>query len=106
MDISHRKVSKAIRVVDAAGNPVAGKAVKVAQTNHKFLFGCGAFDSIPATAPDNMGNLAFYTGDGPNKAFYQDRVNKWLDVFNYGTLPFYWGGFEPVEGQPLSEKLE
>ena len=29
MDISHRKVSKAIRVVDAAGNPVANKAVKV-----------------------------------------------------------------------------
>lgn len=34
---------------------------------------------------------------------YQDRVQKWLQVFNYGTLPFYWGGFEPVEGQPLTE---
>ena len=26
----------------------------------------------------------------------------WLDVFNYGTIPFYWGGFEPKEGEPLT----
>ena len=24
---------------------------------------------------------------------------KWLKLFNYGTLPFYWGRYEPVEGQ-------
>ena len=26
-------------------------------------------------------------------------MEKWLALFNYGTLPFYWGRYEPVEGQ-------
>lgn len=30
-------------------------------------------------------------------------MDKWLKLFNYGTIPFYWGGFEPVEGHPLTE---
>ena len=47
MDISHRKVSKKIRFLDASGAPIANKNVKVTQTNHKFLFGCGAFEFLP-----------------------------------------------------------
>ena len=30
-------------------------------------------------------------------------MDKWLDVFNYGTLNFYWGLFEPAEGMPQTE---
>ena len=37
------------------------------------------------------------------KEMYKDRVDKWLQLFNYGTIPFYWGGFEPTEGQPLTK---
>ena len=41
-----------------------------------------------------------YEGDRAKfKEMFQDRMNKWTDVFNFGTLPFYWGGYEPVEGQ-------
>ena len=32
-------------------------------------------------------------------------MQKWLGLFNYGTLPFYWGGFEPEEGNPHTEQL-
>lgn len=32
-------------------------------------------------------------------------MDKWLDLFNYGTLPFYWGGFKPEEGSPHTEQL-
>ena len=34
-----------------------------------------------------------------------DRMDKWLGLFNYGTLPFYWGRFEPVEGQPQTAEF-
>ncbi len=27
-------------------------------------------------------------------------MEKWLALFNYGTLPFYWGRYEPEEGKP------
>ena len=37
--------------------------------------------------------------------YFGDRVKKWLEVFNYGTLPFYWGNFEPEEGKPHTKEL-
>ena len=46
-----------------------------------------------------MDSIKFFTEQkNESKEFYGDRVTKWLDVFNYGTLPFYWGGYEPNEG--------
>ncbi len=103
-DYSHRKAACTIKFTDAAGNAMANTKVEVKLINHEFLFGCGAFDSLPATSPQDLGNVDFYQDKVvPAKEFYQDRVNKWLDVFNYGTIPFYWGGFEPKEGEPLTD---
>ncbi len=85
MDIGHRKVNKRIRFTDANGQPLAGRDVGVRQTNHRFLFGCGAFDFIP------------YVMQGGD--FYREITDSWLEIFNYGTLPFYWGGYEPEEGK-------
>ena len=66
------------------------------------MFGCGAFDSLPATSPIDMSKVDFYQKmDIPDKSFFEDRVNKWLEVFNYGTIPFYWGQYESKEGEPL-----
>ena len=91
MDISHRQVNKRVRFTDASGNPIAGKNIKVKQTAHKFLFGCGGFDFMP------------YVIEGND--FYKDLTEMWLEVFNYSTLPFYWGNFEPEEGKPDTENL-
>ena len=84
MDLTHRKVKKALKIVDSAGNPLSGQRVKLIQTKHEFLFGCGAFDSIPYVLAKNE---EFYP-------MVEDTMNKWLDLFNYGTLPFYWGMYE------------
>ncbi|WP_024866943.1 endo-1,4-beta-xylanase [Butyrivibrio sp. FCS014] len=91
MDISHRQFNKNIRLKDKAGNPVADQEIRLVQTNHSFLFGCGAFDFIP------------YVMKGEEE--YKDLTDKWLDVFNFGTLPFYWGNFEPKEGEPQTDVL-
>lgn len=98
-NFEHRKATNSICFTDSEGNKIANAHVKVRLVNHHFLFGCGAFDSLPATAEGDINTIDFYQDTRkPPKEFFEDRVNKWLDVFNYGTIPFYWGGFEPTEG--------
>lgn len=101
--IAHRKAAQKICFTDKNGVKLSNTSVNVKLVNHKFLFGNGAFDSLPATSEVDMGKIDFYHGDKmPEKRFFEERVEKWLDVFNYGTIPFYWGGFEPKEGEPLT----
>ncbi len=105
MDVhAHRKGAARVRFLDPQGRPLRNTPLQFSLTNHDFLFGCGAFDALPATAAVESGTISFYQ-DAPqtDRAFYQDRMEKWLSVFNYGTLPFYWGSFEPEEGRPLTE---
>ena len=90
-DLSHRKAKCRLRVTDRQGNPVAAARLRLRQTRHEFLFGCGAFDF-----------MAYANSDSPD-AGLKDRIDKWLALYNYGTLPFYWGGFEPEEGRPHTE---
>lgn len=110
----HRMDKAKIRVIGKDGKPAVNMKVHLNQINHEFLFGCGAFETLPYTnAPEA------HNGTGsPNKvkpmpdeekeayrARLEDRMQKWLGLFNYGTLPFYWGGFEPEEGNPHTEQL-
>ena len=39
----NRKSDAVVRVVDSAGQPIAGARVKVVQTGHEFLFGCNIY---------------------------------------------------------------
>ena len=110
----HRMDKAKIRVIGKDGKPAANMKVHLNQINHEFLFGCGAFETLPYTNAPEVHN-----GTGsPNKvkpmpdeekdayrARLEDRMQKWLGLFNYGTLPFYWGGFEPEEGNPHTEQL-
>ena len=79
---SHLIGEALVRVVDKNGNPVADKDLVLNQKSHEFLFGSGAFDFLE------------YEG----KKGDPDRLEKWLKMFNFGTLPFYWGFYEPKEG--------
>ena len=100
---NHRRSSGKIQILRADGTPAAGAELTFRLETPEFLFGSGAFDSLPATARENPGNIDFYQDAVVSeKAFYRQRMDKWLQVFNYGTLPFYWGGFEPEEGHPLT----
>lgn len=85
-----RKTTGKLHFVTKSGENLSNAEVKVKLTNHEFLFGCGAFDAINRTE------------ENPDE-FYIDRMNKWTDLYNYGTMSFYWGGFEPEEGKPETE---
>jgi hypothetical protein len=96
-ELAHRMASKTIKLVDASGDPIAGKEVALKQTNHKFLFGCGIFDAI---------EVANKSVPADRLAFLEDKLDKFLDVFNSATLPFYWGTFEPEKGKPRTKELK
>ena len=85
---SHRKAQTHIRLTRADGSPLIHEPVQIDQVSHRFLFGCGAFDTV----------ALMQTEDPQHRAFLQARMEKWLALFNYGTLPFYWGRYEPQEG--------
>lgn len=100
MDISHRKVKKSIQVNGPDGKALANTKVRVKQTNHEFLFGCGAFDFLPYV---NREMIPAEVREKMDEEQMRDTVDKWLAVFNYGTIPFYWGGYEPKEGEVQKE---
>ena len=95
-DLSHRKAQAKIQLKGSDGKTLANAKVHINQINHEFLFGCGAFETLPYTSEET---------DAAFRARLEDRMQKWLGLFNYGTLPFYWGGFEPEEGSPHTEQL-
>ncbi len=81
---AHRTAAVSLTVLGADGKPLANTAVVVRQTRHKFLFGSNG-----------------YLLDRPETA-YRDRF---AALFNYATLPFYWGAYEWKQGQPALERL-
>lgn len=103
-DLAHRKATSKIQIIGKDGKPVVNTKVSINQTNHEFLFGCGAFEALPytkgPTVHNGNGSLTGDSGKITDRAVLEDRMQKWLGLFNYGTLPFYWGGYEPEEGKP------
>lgn len=88
---ANRKAAAQIRVVDEKGNAVKNSEFQADLTNHDFLFGCGAFDALSLMDEEK------------NDAFCEDRMRKWLDLYNYGTMSFYWGAYEEKENAPAYE---
>ncbi|MBR6627431.1 MAG: endo-1,4-beta-xylanase [Lachnospiraceae bacterium] len=109
-NLSHRKAVAGIRLIDKNGAPVCNKTVKINQINHEFLFGCGAFESliyVGSEVPDyGYAFLAGAAGKCTDREIVEDRMNKWLNLFNYGSLPFYWSVNEPDEGKTNMELLK
>lgn len=103
MTLAHRRGSTRVRLTDASGAPRAHTPVTVEQVSHAFGFGNIGFDFIALVAggPDGHGN-AFGGTTATTAAALADRF---LDVFNMATLPFYWRGFEPVRGKTDTERL-
>jgi len=86
---THRTADVILTVLDADGKPLAGKSVRVRQVRHRFLFGCNIFH----LEPDNT--------SAAQKAYQQ----RYADLLNYATLPFYWGMFEPGEGNTATAHI-
>ncbi len=88
--LNHRRAQAQLQLLNPDGTAAKNCPVKIDQVSHSFLFGCGAFDAV----------ALLNVRDEGRRAFLKDRMDKWLALFNYGTLPFYWGRYEPKEGSP------
>jgi endo-1,4-beta-xylanase len=94
--LAHRRADAWVTVRGSDGSLLAGADVTVAQRSHKFLFGCIGFDFIQL-ANDELSGLAAESA--------QRLADAWFELFNFATLPFYWGDFEPVRGQPNTARI-
>ena len=92
----HRTAEAKLTITQEDGTPLANQEVEIAQTNHKFLFGCTGFSAIPLANDELMGK---------EKEYEELRSQKLLDLFNFITLPFYWGRFEPERGKPDTKRI-
>jgi GH35 family endo-1,4-beta-xylanase len=93
--LAHRRATAQVRVRAADGGPLANTTVTVAQRKHKFLFGCTGFEFIELVNGQPSAN-----GEDLEK-----MAELWFDVFNFATLPFYWGNFERERGKPDTQRL-
>ena len=85
----HRKADATIMVVDATGKPLPGAKIGVEQTRHAFLFGCNIF--------------GWRQRDGKIEEAYRQRF---AELLNYATLPFYWWSYERRPGEPNHQQAE
>ena len=92
----YRTTTATLTINKEDGSPLAGQKVTVAQKNHGFLFGSNGFFLLP---------LANNELTGKEREQAEKVTARFLDLMNYVTLPFYWGRFEPVQGQPDTERL-
>jgi len=93
----HRIGKASLKLTSKDGTVISNKQVVVKQIKHKFLFGCGEFTSLA------YANNEFY---GNEKQKIEERYEKFFDLFNSATLPFYWGNFERVKGKPETKILK
>lgn len=104
MTLTHRKGNARIAVTDAGGAPLAHTPVMVEQVRHEFGFGNIAFDFVGLANGETDADPAnIFGGTKPSTAAALEPL--WLDLFNMGTLPFYWRGFEPTRGNPDTARL-
>ncbi|MBN1812306.1 MAG: endo-1,4-beta-xylanase [Anaerolineae bacterium] len=92
----HRTANATVTILGQDHNPLAYQEIVVAQRSHKFLFGCTGFVGL-LLANDML--------EGAERVQAEQCNEKLLDLFNFITLPFYWGRFEPERGQPHTRQL-
>jgi len=103
-----RRGSETIKVTGPDGKPLANTEVVVQQLSHEFLFGNIGFELVNwindyQFAPNWV--LRESSSDASQRAYDEALAGHWLEIFNQATLPFYWGSFEPIEGQPRTTEL-
>jgi GH35 family endo-1,4-beta-xylanase len=93
--LSHR-IGKTNLFIDKNGLPLKNTKVTIQQVKQKMLFGCAGFESVELIN-DQL--------TGIRKEQTEKRVDKMKELFNFITLPFYWGRFEPEKGKPDTERI-
>lgn len=84
----NRKGKAVLKIVDEKGNIISNARVEIKQISHEFKYGANIF------------MLDEFECEEKNK-IYRDRFK---EICNIATLPFYWKDLEPTEGKPRFDK--
>ena len=85
---TYRKGNVRLSFVDKEGKPVTGVHADICQTNHEFRHGANIF------------MLDEFESEEKNRIYRE----KFAQLFNLATVPFYWRDLEPEEGKPRFTK--
>ncbi len=87
---THRTAEVTLQLAGPTGQPLPHAEVEIALTRHAFKLGANAFHVGSIESPD----------------LRQGYEERFAALFNYATLPFYWGGYEPEPGHTAESRLE
>ncbi|WP_150461597.1 endo-1,4-beta-xylanase [Nesterenkonia ebinurensis] len=93
-ELHHRRATAQLTLTNQHGEPLTDREVTIAQTRHQFQFGCIGFQLID-----------WANGASQDPEYDAALAEHWLGLFDTATLPFYWGRFEPQEGEPRTDEL-
>ncbi|MCL2050248.1 MAG: endo-1,4-beta-xylanase [Lachnospiraceae bacterium] len=93
---SHRVGTQKLRI-QFEGRPLKNAQVVIRQKKHKFLFGGFDFNAI---------SVANNELDDSRAIFLPEIFRKFVSLFNYATLPFYWEESELEKEQHEFERLK
>lgn len=88
----HRLGTTTVTITGPDAAPLGDAEVVVEQTRHRFAFGNIGFDLV------ELANGRGVPGD-------DELADRYVEVFNTATLPFYWRDFEPEPGAPRTDEL-
>lgn len=91
---AHRKSACTLTLLDDKGNPMPGRKVHASLSKHEFKFGCNIF-WLPAMLDPHV--------PSERREYFKGLWESWSSLFNFGTLPFYQGQYEPKEGVTREE---
>jgi endo-1,4-beta-xylanase len=99
LDLAIRKHHSASVTITLShqGSPIANQEIEVKQLRHQFLFGSNWGESTLALANGEL--------SGREKELAELRNDRYLELFNQATLPFYWARFEPQPGKPQTRRI-
>ena len=95
--IRQHRVAEATVTLSHGGSPLAHQDVLAQQKKHKFLFGSTWGESSLALANGEL--------SGKEKEQAELRNERFLQVFNQVTMPFYWARFESERGHPQTQRI-
>jgi endo-1,4-beta-xylanase len=87
---AYRTAEARLTFVDAKGKPIRHARVQVKLNQHEFKLGTAAFRLV----------------DLADKSLQEEYRRRYTDLFNYATLPFYWGMYETEPGKTNQDQLE
>ncbi len=84
----NRKKNVVFTIRDKDNNPIKDVKISLVQKDHEFLHGANIFMLDELETKEK------------NDAYKE----KFAEVFNLATLPFYWNALEPEDGKPRFDK--